>query len=87
MFTITVLKAFHLKSLKIVAIEGEVKGVLKGSNILYDSMDREKKYIVKGAILVDGKDITPSRDRMDIQLQEGDFTTEELIGRTLIEEG
>ena len=83
-FTIQVSSAFYLKNIDVVVIEGQVEGNLKNGVVLADKNNPNAKYITKGLGFVDGKNVKHSADRLDIQLEVGNYNVEELIGKTLM---
>lgn len=84
MFSIKVNSAFELKNYNIVVIEGQVEGSLENGGILIEKDKPEFEYVTKGVVLVDGKNVKHSADRLNIQLVSGNYKAEDLVGKTLI---
>lgn len=84
MSTIKIKTAFHYRTLKVVIIGGEVSGSLKTGDILYNVENYKESYIVKGTALMKLSQGVGSA--IDIQLEEGDYSAQELIGKMLTTE-
>lgn len=83
MFSIEVKTAFFIKVANIVAIEGKSNGNLQGI-VLLDETDNSKSYCVKGVALVNRQEYSSPTESITIQLEPGDYTAEDLVGKKLV---
>lgn len=81
MSTIKIKTAYHYRTLGVVFVGGETTGAFELGDQLYNVDDPSETYYVKGVALMSLKN--KSRGSADIQLKEGDYNAQELIGKTL----
>jgi len=83
---IKVESAYHYASLNTVLIGGQIESGngLKKGDILYNMNNSSEMYTIKGTALM--KPIDGYRSIVNIQLEPGNYSVNELIGKTLISE-